>query len=594
MILGHIIIGTVNAEQQIKFVRDKELKKLWTLLKKRRLDEVAEAEMIEHPEGLEDFIKAYLQKYKVFVKDNNKLFVQKHAGHPGLFAVFCEVFDYSQSDEKAGYEIMLSLVKQAGIYPDEAQKIWPLVKAYFRKYGYIQAYFAQLDDYCRIWTACPQYRKRYLVSEAVEAAFLLPENRDVLLQFLGHGGRFQHHENEFRFFAGYEIYPQQAGEYLAKFGKELVLTEDEWKKLLVCLLKQKAWNFVGAYLEKYGNAILKFDQLDEYFHVWLVCPQYRDRYLVSKAVEAAFLLPENRDVLLQFLGHGGRFQHHENEFRFLMMNDLYPQEVDNYLEKFGKDLNLTEKEQKQLFSQNLKAIRYVDITSNLVLFKEFVLPEIRRQRLPVLEDDFSLLVKLSWDYPDWLRDYLKKHVGRYGLENDKEAELFFCADKQIRLEYGEKFGFDTENLVEQASKFGVEPQIVAELRRQMACVREEIFLRGLDEYNLKFNLAWISNKEFDFYWVSGHTRRFPNTSRLIPDNPRKCVVCKMLHGYSCGGSFYAKYERYFSPDMLKFRDHLNNFCAYWCCIPMDETFKDSLCSVRRLLENAVDRRYLTA
>ena len=40
-----------------------------------------------------------------------------------------------------------------------------------------------------------------------------------------------------------------------------------------------------------------------------------------------------------------------------MMNDLYPQEVDNYLEKFGKDLNLTEKEQKQLFSQNLKAIR---------------------------------------------------------------------------------------------------------------------------------------------------------------------------------------------------------------------------------------------
>ena len=151
MILGHIIIGTVNAEQQIKFVRDKELKKLWTLLKKRRLDEVAEAEMIEHPEGLEDFIKAYLQKYKVFVKDNNKLFVQKHAGHPGLFAVFCEVFDYSQSDEKAGYEIMLSLVKQAGIYPDEAQKIWPLVKAYFRKYGYIQAYFAQLDDYCRIW-----------------------------------------------------------------------------------------------------------------------------------------------------------------------------------------------------------------------------------------------------------------------------------------------------------------------------------------------------------------------------------------------------------------------------------------------------------
>ena len=462
MILGHIIIGTVNAEQQIKFVRDKELKKLWTLLKKRRLDEVAEAEMVEHPEGLEDFIKAYLQKYKVFVKDNNKLFVQKHAGHPGLFAVFCEVFDYSQSDEKAGYEIMLSLVKQAGIYPDEAQKIWPLVKAYFRKYGYIQAYFAQLDDYCRIWTACPQYRKRYLVSEAVEAAFLLPENRDVLLQFLG---------------------------------------------------------------------------------------------------------------------HGGRFQHHENEFRFLMMNDLYPQEVDNYLEKFGKDLNLTEKEQKQLFSQNLKAIRYVDITSNLVLFKEFVLPEIRRQRLPILKNDVSQLIQLSWNCPVLLREYLQE----YGyLEANHEAELFFCADKQIRLEYGQKFGFDVENLIEQAPRFGVESRIVSALKKEVAFVRGYISRATA----LRFNLHWI-NFERDKY-QSGI-----------------CNLCEMLRGYSYGDQFYADNERYFSRNMLEGSSSKSNpFCCFWMCMHKKDRrlYEDhishrvieSLRRVRVLLENAAERHYLTA
>ena len=121
---GNIIIRKVGVEQQIKFVRDKTLEKLWNLLKKGRLDKAAEAEMIEHPEGLEDFIKAYLQKYKAFVKDNNKLFVQKQIGHSGLFPVFCEVFDYSQSDEKSGYEIMISLVQQVRMYPNEEQKIW--------------------------------------------------------------------------------------------------------------------------------------------------------------------------------------------------------------------------------------------------------------------------------------------------------------------------------------------------------------------------------------------------------------------------------------------------------------------------------------
>ena len=463
MILGHIIIGTVNAEQQIKFVRDKELKKLWTLLKKRRLDEAAEAEMIEHPEGLEDFIKAYLQKYKAFVKDNNKLFVQKHAGHPGLFAVFCEVFDYSQSDEKAGYEIMLSLVKQAGIYPDEAQKIWPLVKAYFRKYGYVQADFAQLDDYCRIWTACPQYRKRY--------------------------------------------------------------------------------------------------------HIF-------------QKVEAEFLLPENRGLLLQFLEQDGRFQYHENEFRFLMMNNLYPQEVSNYLEKFGKDMNLTEEELRKLFSQNPKAVRCVKVnTSSPVLFREFVLPEIRRQRLPILKNDVSQLIQLSWNCPVLLREYLQE----YGyLEANHEAELFFCADKQIRLEYGQKFGFDVENLIEQAPRFGVESRIVSALKKEMAFVRGYISR----EWGLRFNLHWI-NFERDTY-QSGI-----------------CNLCEMLRGYSYGDQFYADNERYFSRNMLEGSSSKSNpFCRFWMCMHkkdrrlyenhISHRVIESLRRVRVLLENAAERHYLTA
>lgn len=463
MIFESIIIRRVGAEQQIKFVRDKELKKLWTLLKKRRLDEAAEAEMIEHPEGLEDFIKAYLQKYKAFVKDNNKLFVQKHAGHPGLFAVFCEVFDYSQSDEKAGYEIMLSLVKQAGIYPDEAQKIWPLVKAYFRKYGYVQADFAQLDDYCRIWTACPQYRKRY--------------------------------------------------------------------------------------------------------HIF-------------QKVEAEFLLPENRGLLLQFLEQDGRFQYHENEFRFLMMNNLYPQEVSNYLEKFGKDMNLTEEELRKLFSQNPKAVRCVKVnTSSPVLFREFVLPEIRRQRLPILKNDVSQLIQLSWNCPVLLREYLQE----YGyLEANHEAELFFCADKQIRLEYGQKFGFDVENLIEQAPRFGVESRIVSALKKEMAFVRGYISR----EWGLRFNLHWI-NFERDTY-QSGI-----------------CNLCEMLRGYSYGDQFYADNERYFSRNMLEGSSSKSNpFCRFWMCMHkkdrrlyenhISHRVIEALRRVRVLLENAAERHYLTA
>ena len=463
IMFGNIIIRKVGVEQQIKFVRDKTLEKLWNLLKKGRLDKAAEAEMIEHPEGLEDFIKAYLQKYKAFVKDNNKLFVQKQIGHSGLFPVFCEVFDYSQSDEKSGYEIMISLVQQVRMYPNEEQKIWSVVKAYFRKYGYVQADFAQLDDYCRIWMACPQYRNRYHISQKVEADFLLPGNR-------------------------------------------------------------------------------------------------------------GFLLP--------FLKQSGRFRYHENEFRFLMMNNLYPQEVSNYLENFGKDMNLTEEEQRQLFSQNPKAVRCVKVNiSSPVLFREFVLPEIRRQKLPILKNDVSQLIQLSWNCPVLLREYLKE----YGyLEAEQEAELFFCANKQIRLEYGQKFGFDVENLINRASRFGVESRIASALKKEMVFVRGYISRATV----LRFNLHWIDFGEYS----------------------RRCDLCTMLRGSSYGDQFYADNERYFSRDMLQGPSSYNKsnpFCRFWACIyekdirlRKDDTIPyrviESLRRVRVLLENAAERHYLTA
>ena len=191
----------------------------------------------------------------------------------------------------------------------------------------------------------------------------------------------------------------------------------------------------------------------------------------------------------------------------------------------------------------------------------------------------SQLIQLSWNCPVLLREYLQE----YGyLEANHEAELFFCADKQIRLEYGQKFGFDVENLINQTPRFGVESRIVSALKKEVAFVRGYISR----EWGLRFNLHWI-NFERDKY-QSGI-----------------CNLCEMLRGSSYGEQFYADNERYFSRNMLEGSSSKSNpFCRFWMCVHKKDRrlYEDhishrvieSLRRVRVLLENAAERHYLTA
>ena len=409
-----------------------------------------------------------------------------------------------------------------------------------------------------------------------------PENRGALIQFLKSGGKFQHHENEFRFLMGYVNYPQLVEKYLKHFGKKLVLMSAERDKLVDYHIDQKVWRFLGEWLENSDSLGLIFDSVEGYVGMMVHYPQYFERYEVSKEIEACFFAAENQKVLFQFLKQGGRFQHHENEFRFLMMNNLYPQEVSDYLEKFGKVLRLTDKEQRQFISQNPNAVRCVNISSP-VLFRDFVLPEIRRQRLPILKDDLSQLIQLSWDFPDFLRDYLKK----YGyLQPRWEAELFFCADKQIRLEYGKKFGFDLENLVDQALKFGVASEIVARMKEEIAFVRKDVPIA----FAPRFNLTWIKSS-YETFASNGHGDM--------------CILCHQLRGFSYGAQLCVDNERFFvkRTEVPYYHRHENSFCGYWGCLRRKKSDRDecsrrkalvaSLRLVQKMLENAAERHYLT-
>lgn len=118
MFIGNILIGKPDSARQIELIQKKELKKLQIFSKHYRLDKSAEAILIMYPEGLENFLKAHLAKYKVFLSNNNLLFIYHIEKHPDLASEFIKNFSEYGGAEDGLYDVMEKFLEIADKFPE--------------------------------------------------------------------------------------------------------------------------------------------------------------------------------------------------------------------------------------------------------------------------------------------------------------------------------------------------------------------------------------------------------------------------------------------------------------------------------------------
>ena len=554
MFIGNILIGKPDSARQIELIQKKELKKLQIFSKHYRLDKSAEAILIMYPEGLENFLKAHLAKYKVFLSNNNLLFIYHIEKHPDLASEFIKNFSEYGGAEDGLYDVMEKFLEIADKFPEaqtafqemyqhfcdtiksqfidrilkndkdeqiltftswypekmrlgdsnmlrfeefvsrnsletfkqyidtddkplyEKQQLhlqkmkrwdcvnacilkhrkflieelplfaefleynrtdieivkvylkhnelpkpfqhyllekrsWQLIKHYCQEHN--DFVFSEPKGYCRYLEACMPKTGNYRVTETAEKGIFESEYEKVLLS-CAQGNCILFRNHKIRFLKYYGRYPREVTEYIQKYGKELNLSEDEQINLL---------------------------QNDSRFSLCL-------EGLCVRA-EAFVLDPENRSFLFEYVEQR-QFRNHENEFGFLMMYKHYPSEVEQYLVKYGKEIILNEDEQLKFVEQSKKALVYIKV-SNPAVFKEYVLPEIRRQSRPWSADDVPVLIGISLENPMLLENFIQEH-GKIAVEY--EPELFFRAEEQIRDSYVKNFGIDFDELIRRAVQYG--------------------------------------------------------------------------------------------------------------------------------------------
>ena len=257
-----------------------------------------------------------------------------------------------------------------------------------------------------------------------EGLLFEPENKDVLLEYAKQR-RFAHHENEVKFLLLSKQYPKEVEQYLSQYGKDISLMEEEQLELT-----QENIRFIFIW----ENVYLK--------------------------TESLLFEPENRDVLLEY-AQQRRFAHHENEVEFLLLSKIYPKEVEQYLSKYCKDINLTANEELKVMGSNKNALVYLNI-QHPVVYREYVVSEKRKKHIPFSEEDLSMLIRLSADNPTLLNEFVEMS-GKLSLE--KEAELFFMADEKSREKYISLYGVDLRNLIQAAANYGATEQELDLLRQ---------------------------------------------------------------------------------------------------------------------------------
>lgn len=187
--------------------------------------------------------------------------------------------------------------------------------------------------------------------------------------------------------------------------------------------------------------------------------------------------PQHEKILLKFV-FSCRFQNHDNEFRFLMLYEQYPQEVKRYLEKYQYQIQLTEEEQLQFIEEKQDVLVYLKKVSPMV-FKEFVLPEYRRKPRQLNNDEISHLIDLSLDNPLLLSNYIQEYGG---LPEELETKLFFSTTPEICQDYLQRYGINILRLLQEAKDF-VEPKEYEWLSKQRTSLSKTCPHLGRKKYS---------------------------------------------------------------------------------------------------------------
>ena len=194
--------------------------------------------------------------------------------------------------------------------------------------------------------------------------------------------------------------------------------------------------------------------------------------------EALLLEPENESVLLEYASTR-RFFYHDNEMRFLLMGQKYPTEVEKYLTKYGKNISLTDDEEFNVVERNKNALQHIKVQS-LMVYRDYVLPKKRKKNIPFSEEDLPMLIRLSYDNPLLLEEFVIEH-GK--LSPEYEAELFFKAEEKCRKKYIELYGVNLRTLVKNAVQYGA-TENEQQMLKQSNFAKEPTYFTLLNKWNM--------------------------------------------------------------------------------------------------------------
>ena len=447
MFIGNFLIRSLKPAQQIELVQAKKLKKLQIFCKWNRLAIPAEYELFDSPEGLESFLADYVQRYSIREELQQKL--QQKMLLPQIKSYCDEHKDFCFSEPSAycsfltDYGVPTKAYKvtekaESGLFESGNEKLLlkmaaenrifirknkiRFIKLYDRYPAEVEKYLVQYDNDISL-TEDEEFE---VVKENIRLIFVLknifpktegllfePENKEAMLDYAAQKS-FVSHDNEIKFLLFGKSYPAEVEKYLVQYDNDISLTEDE-----------------------------QFDVVKENIRLIFVLKN------IFPKTEGLLFEPENKEAMLDY-AEQKRFYHHDNEIKFLMLGKIYPAEVEKYLSKYGKDITLTHEEELKVFGSNRNALMYLKVKSQDV-YLDYVMPEMRRKRIPFSEENIPMLIRLSYDNPLLLEEFIDYH-GRFSPEY--EVELFFKTEENCREKYISQHGVDLVNLIQHASDYG--------------------------------------------------------------------------------------------------------------------------------------------
>ena len=419
MFLGNFLIGSLHPVQQIGLVQAKNLKKLQIFCKKERLDKFAEAYLIEHSEGLESVLEYSLKNYGAFQNENNDLFFKCHRANKELLLLFLEV-------APPNFDYMTEMLCMVDVYP----QVGEFFKRNFQK-----------------------------LSEEDKAKFINQLKPDKSL-FCVFWRFFPIEITEVELFEAFLEYYQNQVYFLNKYVRMHSLPQ-EFQNVLE---QKQLWTLIKTYAKKHQDFC--FSNPDDYCAFCRTGLQLK--FSVTVSAEAKIF--EDEALLLGLAAQNGIFNN-KNKIRFIKLYERYPAEVEQYIVQYGKGVEFSEEEFLLLVQQHKNWVKYISIDIPL-LYMDYILSEKRKKSIPYAEEDLPVLIRLSWDNPLSLKQFIVEH-GK--VSPQLEAELFFRADEKCREKYVELYGVNLLTLVKNAAQYGATEN---ELKELNSIDLEKLFLNS--------------------------------------------------------------------------------------------------------------------